>query len=323
VFTITEDDSFLTPSGRYRKVTVERACDNRMLSSSTAVLIDEMTATVWLGVMGRLSEQGMGGDKLKQHIEKFIPEAMQKSRGIRAVVEWDSSYASTGAVIPFLLRVQSGFGVYKKPAAVTADGKVFILGYPLPYGRDPVAYRRELIQSSKLVTWDHHVADGKVEIVELSDYQCPGCKVKWRTIEKALKTYGSAVSHGMVSFPLTTIHPWAFRSGCAGWCVAQQDPAMVLDIKKLFYSMQQDMSVSDVSPTARDFVVGQGLSEELFDACYLRKQSLDAVHGQIELGDRLGVEATPTYFINGWKIQMPDETWLFPMIQRLIEEKDP
>jgi protein-disulfide isomerase len=128
--------------------------------------------------------------------------------------------------------------------------------------------------------------------------------------------------HGMVSFPLTTIHPWAFRSACASWCVGEQDVAATLQFKELFYSIQREMEVSLVTPTSVDFVVGQGLDEASFRSCYLRKPSLDAVHGQMALGHQMGVIATPTFFVNGWKVQAPSETWFPAMIERLLAGED-
>jgi protein-disulfide isomerase len=235
-------------------------------------------------------------------------------------VEWGDAYAPEGALIPMTLQVSSGYGEYQRSGAVSADGRFLVLGEPLPYDKDPVAYRRDMLRSNDLVIWDHGPADATVQIVEFSDFECPGCKLKWGLLETALERYGASVRHGMVAFPLTSMHPWAFRAACAGWCVADQSPEALLPMKELFYSLQSEMTVSDVTPTASDFVEGQGLSTESFTECYLRPPSLNAVHDQMSLGRTLGVDATPTYFINGWKVQVPERTWLMPMIERLISE---
>jgi len=65
-------------------------------------------------------------------------------------------------------------------------------------------------------------------------------------------------------------------------------------------------------------VQGNDLDEERFNACYLRAPSLDAVHNQLALGQSLGVQATPTYFVNGWKVQVPGEDWFGSMVETLI-----
>jgi hypothetical protein len=252
----------------------------------------------------------------------LLPELLKQNMDLKVKVAWDSGLRA-GALIPFRLRVDTGYGEYSKLAAVSADGKVLTLGARLPLGEDPVRFRRDLLAGSRDVVWDHGKPEAKVELVELSDFQCPGCKAKWTLIKKTLDELGDGVRHGFVSYPLTTIHPWAFRAACAGHCVAEQRVDLLLPLKELFYSLQRDMSVGEVTPTAQDFVAANGLDQSRFDACYLKPPSLDGIHGQMTLGHRLGVNATPTYFVNGWLVQVPDEEWFLPMLRRLAAGEEP
>jgi protein-disulfide isomerase len=174
------------------------------------------------------------------------------------------------------------------------------------------------------VVWDTAANHGsKVEIIEISDFECPACKNKWPLIQKVLEAQGGALRHGMLSFPLTMIHPWAFRAANAAWCVARQDPAALIPLKEIFYSLQREMEVSQVTPTSVDFVAGQGLDEDAFLACYLKNPSIDAVHRQMNLGNTLGVRSTPTYVVNGWMVQLPDETWFPDMVARMVAGEEP
>jgi protein-disulfide isomerase len=147
--------------------------------------------------------------------------------------------------------------------------------------------------------------------------------MKWPMIKQSVESHGGTVRHGMVSFPITSIHPWAFRASSATWCIGEQQRELVIDFKELFYELQRDMEVTLVTPTSMDFAAGNGLDEERFRACYLRKPSLDAVHGQLALGNWAGINATPTYFVNGWMIQMPAPEWFPDLIERLIAGEEP
>jgi len=138
-----------------------------------------------------------------------------------------------------------------------------------------------------------------------------------------LGKHAGAIHHGMVSYPLTQIHPWSFRAASASWCVALQDPQRLIPFKEIFYSLQREMEVSLVTPTSLDFIAGQGLDEAEFRACYLKKPSIEAVHGQMSLGKVLGVNSTPTYFVNGWKIQVPEGSWFPAFVDRLIKGEEP
>lgn len=320
-YRITSDQRTPTPSGTYRVVVVDRQCANKYLSGSTSLIIDEVAGIGWLGSLARLpfQEAGVAPSALGRFLQDFLPEAMRTNLQMKVTVQWGSGPHRPGALIPFWMLVDTGYGTYRKEAAVTSDGEYLILGSSLPMDADPAAYRRDLLDDSKVVMWDHVPADGgTVEIVEFSDLECPACKAKWPIVKKVLDTYGASVKHGMVSFPIVSIHPWSFRAACATWCVAAQDPSLLLPFKELFYSLQPTMEVSLVTPTAVDFVQGNDLDEQRFTACYLRAPSLNAVHGQLELGQNLGVQATPTYFVNGWKVQVPGEDWFGGMVETLI-----
>lgn len=327
VFEIVADTTTTTPSGAYRVVRVKRTCENKILTGEPSVVIDTATGLAYLGPVGELpfDQTGASPRQLRPFLESFLPEVMQQNMNMKIRVSWDvPEGASTGAVIPFHMVVETGYGVFDKPVAVTADGKLLIMGSAMPFAGDPVAIRRELFRASDVVVWDH-AGDptAVVEIVEFSDLECPACKARWPMVKQALESNRGAIRHGMVSFPLTSIHPWAFRASSATWCVGVQKPEQLISFKELFYQLQREMEVSLVTPTATDFVVGSGLDEATFKSCYLKRESLDAVHAQLELGHRVGVNATPTYFVNGWMVQMPTEEWFPELVARLARGEEP
>ncbi|MEX1311829.1 MAG: thioredoxin domain-containing protein, partial [Candidatus Sulfomarinibacteraceae bacterium] len=327
LFAVDPDDPPATPSGSYRTVRVKRTCENKVLTGEPSVVIDQATGLAYLGSVGELpfDQTGSSPRALRPFLEGFLPEVLQRNMNMKVRVDWElPEDASPGALIPFHLVVDTGYGEFAKPVAVTSDGRLLIMGAGMPLDGDPVAIRRALFDNSDIVVWDHGGSgEIKVEIVEFSDLECPACKGKWPMVKEAMESSGAAIRHGMVSFPLTSIHPWAFRASSATWCVGAQAAEQVIGFKELFYDLQRDMEVGLVTPTSTDFVVGNGLDEEAFKACYLRGTSLDAVHAQLALGHRVGVNATPTYFINGWMIQMPQDEWFADLISRLAKGEDP
>jgi len=325
-FKLIENTRYQTPAGSYRVVVVERTCASRLLTGQPTVLVDETADTAWLGSVGELPFQGAGAEPaaVRTFLESFLPEALKASMNIKARVEWDAGPRRPGALMPLTLLIDTGYESFRRPAAVTADGRLLVMGSEMPLGEDPVAYRRRLFAKSDLVMWDTEAGAGtKVEIVEFSDFECPACKGKWPIIQMALGKHPGAIRHGLVSYPLTQIHPWAFRAASASWCVALQDPQQLIPFKETFYDLQREMEVSLVTPTSVDFVAGRGLDEAAFRSCYLRKPSIEAVHAQMGLGKIVGVNSTPTYFVNGWKIQVPDGIWFPAFVDRLIEGQEP
>jgi protein-disulfide isomerase len=325
-FKLVENTRHVTASGAYRVVTVERTCASRLLSGQPTVLVDEATNTAWLGSVGELPFHGTGADPaaVRTFLESFLPDALKASMNLKARVEWDAGPRRPGALIPLTLLVDTGYGEYRRPAAITSDGKYLVMASEMPLDDDPVAFRRRLFAESDFVMWDTEDGAGsKVEIVEFSDFECPACKGKWPIIQMVLGRHEGAIRHGMVSYPLTQIHPWSFRAASATWCVALQDPQRLIPFKETFYSLQREMEVSLVKDTSLDFIAGRGLDEAAFLACFLKKPSIDAVHGQMSLGKVLGVNSTPTYFVNGWKIQVPDGSWFPAFVDRLVKGEEP
>ncbi|MEE4272803.1 MAG: thioredoxin domain-containing protein [Thermoanaerobaculales bacterium] len=325
-FRVVADTRTQTPSGSYRQVRVSRTCDNKILTGEPSVIIDEVTGDAYLGSIGELpfEQAGTSPRTLRPFLEGFLPEVLAANMNWKVRVSWDVPDGSTpGAVIPFNLVIDSGYGEYNKPVAVTSDGRLLVMGGGMPLDGDPVAIRRQRFNQSEYVIWDHDGGESTVEIVELSDLECPACRMKWPMIKQSVESHGGTVRHGMVSFPITSIHPWAFRASSATWCIGEQQRELVIDFKELFYELQRDMEVTLVTPTSMDFAAGNGLDEERFRACYLRKPSLDAVHGQLALGNWAGINATPTYFVNGWMIQMPAPEWFPDLIERLIAGEEP
>ena len=325
-FKLIENTRYQTPAGSYRVVVVERTCASRLLTGRPTVLVDETADTAWLGSVGELPFQGAGAEPaaIRAFVGNFLPEALKGSMNLKATVEWDAGPRRPGALMPLTLVIDTGYEEYRSPAAVTADGKFLVMGPEMPLGEDPVAFRRRIFANSDLVMWDNAAGSGtKVEIVEFSDFECPACKSKWLIINATLGKHAGAIRHGLVSYPLTQIHPWAFRAASASWCVALQDPHQLIPFKEIFYSLQREMEVSLVTPTSLDFIAGQGLDEAAFRSCYLRKPSIEAVHAQLSLGKSLSVNSTPTYFVNGWKIQVPDGIWFPAFVDRLLAGEEP
>jgi len=327
-FRITSNERGRTASGAYRLVEVERVCASDQLTGSTTVVVDDVADMAWFGSAAKMPalDGALDPAALRTYVEQFLPDAIRGSLRLNVTVDWSDPPCRAGALLPFWLKIDSGYGEYRRAAAVTADGAYAVMGPVYPSDVDLVRFRQELLGSSDLVVWDRVEDEGApVSIVEFSDLECPACRLTWPTVKQAIDGNGGRAKHGMVSFPLTTIHPWAFRSASASWCISAQRPSLLLPFKELFYELQTEMEISQVTPTARDFVAANGLDEVAFNDCYLKQPSLDAVHRQLTLGQAMGVNATPTYFVNGWMVMGlgSDPAWFSAMIERLAAGEEP
>jgi protein-disulfide isomerase len=143
----------------------------------------------------------------------------------------------------------------------------------------------------------------KVLIVKFNDYQCPACGESFRAYKSVLAKYEAshpgAVRLVTRDFPLENecntggSHPAACEAAVAVRLARSTGRAEALE--EYLFASQQGMTADKVKQAARD--VGQVTD---FDARY--QATLEQVKADSAYGRQLGVGSTPTFFINGVKI---------------------
>jgi protein-disulfide isomerase len=150
----------------------------------------------------------------------------------------------------------------------------------------------------------------KVLVVNFDDYECPFCSRMHQTLfPELLKEYGDRVTFIYKDYPLTEIHPWAIHAAVDAGCLAAQNGDAYWDFADYIHANKQEVD-SEKTPGGRLEAVDkmamlQGQKHNVdvakLQAC-LKAQNEDAVRASMKEADSLGVNATPTLFINGQKI---------------------
>jgi protein-disulfide isomerase len=132
-----------------------------------------------------------------------------------------------------------------------------------------------------------------VTLIEFSDFQCPFCARVMPTLKKVHEVYGDRVRIVWKDFPLTAIHPQAFRAAEAGQCAREQ--GKFWEYHDRLFANQQALEPEFLKKYAAD----AGLDAAKFSACMDTAKYGDKVQEQMGIGTRLGVGSTPTVFVNG------------------------
>ena len=132
-------------------------------------------------------------------------------------------------------------------------------------------------------------ATPKVTIVEWSDFQCPACKQAQYLVKEILRDYSDQVRLVYRHFPLTQIHKNA---------VVAAETAEAAAAAGKFWQMH-DLLFERQSEWAQDKDKLAEYSQEL--GIELEGSYRDKVEADIRDGQRLGIQATPTFFVNGKK----------------------
>ena len=135
--------------------------------------------------------------------------------------------------------------------------------------------------------------DAAVTLVEFSDFECPFCVRVQPTLERVMEQYAGSVRLVYRHFPLTSIHPFAYKAAEASLCAGEQD--RFWEYHDLLFAEQQAMSVPDLKEKARRL----GLAGAAFDDCLDSGRHTAAVRKDLFAGSALGVSGTPAFFVNG------------------------
>jgi protein-disulfide isomerase len=143
-----------------------------------------------------------------------------------------------------------------------------------------------------------------VHLVEFSDFQCPFCRQNADSIEQVLTAYPTQVSVEYRDFPLVNVHPYAEKGAEAFECANEQGAVKAWAMHDAMFQKQVGMEayagdVPRVVLQLKSFARSVGLNGPAFDTCLDSGKKADLVARDEALGVKLGVQSTPTVFIEG------------------------
>ncbi|MBI3050720.1 MAG: thioredoxin domain-containing protein [Acidobacteria bacterium] len=136
-------------------------------------------------------------------------------------------------------------------------------------------------------------AKAPVTVIEFSDFQCPFCQRVMPTLKRLREAYGDRVRIVWKDFPLTSIHPQAFKAAEAGQCAREQ--GKFWEYHDRLFANQQALEPEFLKKYAAEV----GLDAAKFNACLDAAKYAERVQEQMGIGNALGVSSTPSVFING------------------------
>ncbi len=144
--------------------------------------------------------------------------------------------------------------------------------------------------------------DAAVTLVEYSDFQCPACAAFQPVLNELMATYGENLRFEYHHYPLP-IHNFSQQAAVAAEAAGQQGKFFEMHDK--LFENQQEWSTS---PTPQAFFIKYaqdlGLDGELFKT-HLKSSALrDVVRGDLKKAQDLGLTGTPTFYLNGEKMEI-------------------
>lgn len=168
-------------------------------------------------------------------------------------------------------------------------------------GMDP----SKAVSETETAIGDHVYGDvsSKVVLIEYGDFQCPGCGAAFPQLKTIKEEYKDKIAFIFRNFPLTAIHPNALAGSTAAEAAGLQ--GKFWEMHDALYENQSAWSDTDASKRT-DVFAGYaqdiGLDVEKFKADLSDPKVSTKISRDRAFGGKLGVNGTPTVYINDQKL---------------------
>jgi len=199
---------------------------------------------------------------------------------------------------------------------VTADQKHAFTGEVIPFGADPFAAAREELKAANGPF--HGPKDAALTIVEFGDLECPACQRAQASVNKLMEEEPKARLI-FQNFPLVTIHKWAMTGAKYLDCFGRQNNDAVWKFISLAYEHQAEINEQNVDQMLKRYVKDAGGDPDAVAACVAKPETEKRVRDSIALGEKLGINSTPTFYIDGRKLLGFGSSATYDVVKEMVD----
>ncbi|HTW65717.1 MAG TPA: thioredoxin domain-containing protein [Bryobacteraceae bacterium] len=184
---------------------------------------------------------------------------------------------------------------------ISHDGKIIVKGDVYDLDKQPFQSNLDRLTLNDQPSFGP--ADAPVTIVEFGDFECPDCKMEAPILRQDMTAaFDGRVRVVFKNYPLESIHPWALAGAIAGRCVYRQGNAAFWKFYDWIYSNQDDITGDNLKSKVVEWAGRNGLDTAQLGQCIDTKATEPEVNASMAEARSLGVQGTPTLFIDGRKI---------------------
>jgi thioredoxin family protein len=139
-----------------------------------------------------------------------------------------------------------------------------------------------------------------VHVIEFADFQCPACALIAPRLAELIERDPNAVRVTFKHLPLSDIHSEAFAAALGGVCANRF--GRFWEFTERIYGDQESLARlggSSIVGVAAEL----SIDSTAFGRCMESDSARNVVEGDIALARRLGINATPTFFVNGKRLE--------------------
>jgi protein-disulfide isomerase len=246
--------------------------------------------------------------ELAQKIERQIRSYYKVPAELKVLVGTPSPNADFPGYDSMVVTIDGGEKKQDLKFLISKDRSAMMRVVKFDLNKDPYADTMSKINVTGRPT--RGAKASKVVVVNFDDFECPFCsRMHQELFPEILKEYGDRITFVYKDYPLVEIHPWATHAAVDANCLAAQNVDAYWDFADYIHANQREVN-NEKTPTARfdaldKLTTLQGQKHNVDDAklqSCIKAQDDSGVKTSMKEAEAIGVEATPTLFINGEKI---------------------
>ncbi len=184
---------------------------------------------------------------------------------------------------------------------VSKDGHQIVRGDVYDINKNPFQASLDKLKTENQPSFGPATAQATLVVFE--DFQCPMCKEEAAVLRQNVATaFKDKVRVYFKDYPMESMHPWAKPAALAGRCVFKQNPASFWDFFDWAYENQGAIGLDNFNSKFQSFSTEKGMDGVQLGRCIESKSTEAEVARESDEGRALGVDATPTMFLNGRKL---------------------
>ena len=187
------------------------------------------------------------------------------------------------------------YGTFSYAAFLDQSEQFLIVGFRGALLTDPAKTLRDSIGSAT----GARRGSGKVEIIELSDFQCPTCANAHHKIEPFIQKNLGKMNYVRIDLPLFEHHEWALPAAMGARAIQRVAPAKYWKYVDYVFKNQETIGKRKFDDVFKEFAEDNDLDWTALQKVYGSKTERQALLDQVSRAFASGIASTPTFIVNG------------------------
>ena len=161
-------------------------------------------------------------------------------------------------------------------------------------------------------------ADSPVTLTEFVDFQCEACYAYYPIVKQVKEAYKDRVAFKIRHFPITQAHQFAMQAARNAEAAGRQGKFFEMH-DKIFEGQKSWENMSDPQSAFSKYAEAIGLNMDQFNMDRASSSVSDVINQDLADVRAIGGSGTPTFALNGQKIESPNPT--FEAFAKMLDDE--